>query len=334
MQSSVRTATTIVVELIMPDKQFIGVDVSKGWTDLATAGQPGHRRIDNTDAAFQDWVGTLDPASVGLIAFEPTGGYERRLQRALRQAGLAFARVHPNEIAAFRRRRGVKAKTDPMDARLLADFAAIELANRGLAPLVEDNETLRELSTRRPQLAATLQAERCRAAMASSAAAKASFTLVAEALQTALAAIEAAIEQTIRTTPELAAMATLLRSLKGVGPVTVHTLLAELPELGSRSGKQIAALVGLAPQQRDSGKQRGRAVTGHGRPGVRRVLFNAARIAIRHNPTMRAFYQRLVQSNRRSGKVALTAVMRKMLVTLNAIARDRQPWQPAETVAA
>ncbi len=334
MQSSVRTTTTIVVELIMPDKQFIGVDVSKGWIDVATAGRPGHRRIDNCDAAIQHWLGTLDTASVDLVAFEPTGGYERPLKRALRRAGLAFARVHPNEIVAFRRRRGVKAKTDPIDARLLADFAAIELASRGLAPLVEDNETLRELSARRRQLVATLQGERCRAAMASSAAAKASFTVVAEALESALAAIETALEQTIRTTPEFAAMAALLRSLKEVGPVTVHTLLAELPELGSRSGKQIAALVGLAPQQRDSGTQRGRAVTGHGRPGVRRVLFNAARIAIRYNQTMRAFYQRLVQTNRRPGKVALTAVMRKMLVTLNAIARDRQPWQPTETVTA
>ena len=134
MQSSVRTTTTIVVELIMPDKQFIGVDVSKGWIDVATAGRPGHRRIDNCDAAIQHWLGTLDTASVDLVAFEPTGGYERPLKRALRRAGLAFARVHPNEIVAFRRRRGVKAKTDPIDARLLADFAAIELASRGLAP--------------------------------------------------------------------------------------------------------------------------------------------------------------------------------------------------------
>lgn len=200
--------------------------------------------------------------------------------------------------------------------------------------MVEDNEVLRELSTRRRQLLDTLQAERQRAAMTCGEAAKASFVLVIQALETALAAIEAAVEQTIATTPPLAAMAALLRSLKGVGPVTVHTLLAELPELGSRSGKQIAALVGLAPQQRDSGHQHGRAVTGHGRPGVRRVLFNAARIAIRYNPPMRAFYQRLVQTNRRPGKVALTAVMRKMLVTLNAIARDRTPWQHAETPAA
>jgi transposase len=111
--------------------------------------------------------------------------------------------------------------------------------------------------------------------------------------------------------------------------VTAHTLLGELPELGRLSGKEIAALVGLAPRNRDSGRTRRRATTGHGRPGVRRVLFNAARSAIRCNPAMTAFHRRLVDDNRRPGKVALVAVMRKMLVTLNAMARDRQPWKDA-----
>ncbi|GLK75528.1 hypothetical protein GCM10008171_07820 [Methylopila jiangsuensis] len=124
-------------------------------------------------------------------------------------------------------------------------------------------------------------------------------------------------------------MARRLASLKGVGPVTIMTLIGALPELGRLTGKEIASLVGLAPVTRDSGRTRGRAATGHGRPDVRRVLFNAARCAIRHNLTMKAFYDRLVTQNRRPGKVALTAVMRKMLVTLNAIARDRQNWKHA-----
>ncbi len=309
----------------MKDKIFMAADVSKEWLDIAIHGQVGTQRIDNNEAAIRDWIGSLRAERIGLFAFEPTGGYERCLQRCLQDASIAFARVHPNEVAAFRRRRGVKAKTDAMDALLLADFAALELSGRGLAPLLAQDQTLRELSCRRRQLIDILQAERCRAAMVDGALAKASFSSVLQALEAALAAIETAIEQHIASQPELAAMAGLLRSVKGVGPVTAHTLLAELPELGAYSGKQIAALVGLAPQQRDSGKQRGRAITGHGRPGVRRVLFNAARIAIRYNPSLREFYQRLVQNNRRPGKVALTATMRKLLVILNAIARDKQP---------
>ncbi len=310
----------------MKNKLFIGADVSKDWIDVAVHGRAGTQRIANTEAVIGAWIGRLEVSQVGLFVFEPTGGYERTLQRCLRDARVMFARVHPNEVVAFRRRRGVKAKTDVMDARLLADFAALELSGRGLAAMIAADEVLAELVSRRRQLMETLQAERCRAALVSGPVAKASFEAVSTALTTALGLIETTIEQHIGQHAELAKMAGLLRSLKCVGPVTVHTLLAELPELGLLTGKQIAALVGLAPQQRESGKQRSRAITGHGRPGVRRVLFNAARIAIRFNPVMRAFYQRLVEQNGRLGKVALTAVMRKMLVTLNAIAREQKPW--------
>ena len=157
-----------------------------------------------------------------------------------------------------------------------------------------------------------------------------SLAAVAAALETSLAALDAAIKAHIAADAALADAARRLASLKGVGPVTVATLIGELPELGRLAGKQIASLVGLAPRTRDSGKTRFRATTGHGRPGVRRVLFNAARCAIRHNAPMKAFYDRLVVENRRPGKVALTAVMRKMLVTLNAIARDGQAWKHAK----
>jgi transposase len=230
---------------------------------------------------------------------------------------------------AFRRLRGVKAKTDPIDARLLADFAATELARRGLRPLVEGDEALREMTTRRRQLVDLLHAERCRAALAETAIVRDGLGAVTRALEVSLQALEEAIEAHIAARPALAAMAQHLRSLTGVGPITVQTLMGELPELGRFSGKEIAALVGLAPHTRESGKTRSRATTGHGRIGVRKVLFNAARCAIRWNPVMKAFYQTLTDTNRRPGKVALVAVMRKMLVTLNAIARDQQPWKHA-----
>lgn len=313
----------------MSDKLFLGVDVAKDWIDVAAFARPGSVRVAQTAAAIGAWLAELDPARVELVAFEPTGGYERLLAESLRRRGIAFARVHPNEVTAFRARRGVKAKTDAIDARLLAEFAAMELAGRGLRPLLEADDELRELTTRRRQVLGTLHAERCRAALVRNPIVKSSIAAAVALLVKDLAALEAAIAARIAASAPLARMAALLRSLKGVGPVTVATLLGELPELGRLSGKEIAALVGLAPRQRDSGRTRGRATTGHGRPGVRQVLFNVARAAIRGNQAMRATYERLVMHNRRPGKVALTAVMRRMLVILNAIARDGQPWKGA-----
>lgn len=318
----------------MEDKLFFGVDVSKEWLDIACHGRAGGQRIANTPEAIAAWVAELDPGHVALVAFEPTGGYERPLREALRQARVRFARVHPNEVCAFRRSRGGKAKTDPIDAALLAEFAALELVRRGLAPLVEGNERLRELVARRRQLVDALQAERCRAGLAREPLVKDSLEHVIEALGAALDTLEQAIEREIAADAGLARTAALLRSLVGIGPVTTHTFLGELPELGQLSGKEISALVGLAPQTRQSGKHEGRAVTGHGRPGVRRVLFNAARAAIRFNPAMRDFYTRLVEVNHRPGKVALTAVMHKLLVIANAIVRTGEPWRGASQAAA
>ena len=313
----------------MSDKVFLGIDVAAEWLDIAVHGRLEVERIANTAEAIGGWLERWTPDRVALVAFEPTGGYERVLRRQLIAAGLPFARVHPNEIVAFRRARGLKAKTDRIDARLLAAFAAEALARRGLAPLVEGDEALREMTTRRRQLADLLQAERCRLNLAETDVVRAGLEAIVATLQAALDGLESAIASHIAAKPELAAAETHLRSLTGVGPITAHTLMGELPELGRLTAKEIAALVGLAPQTRESGKTHARAVIGHGRPGVRRVLFNAARAAIRWNPVMKAFYERLTQTNNRPGKVALTAVMRKMLVTLNAIARDQQPWSQA-----
>jgi transposase len=316
-------------EARVSDKTFIGVDVSADWIDIAFRGGGTVERIANEAEAIAAWLARLKPDDVALVAFEPTGGYERILRRELVLARLAFARVHPNELAAFRGRRGVKAKTDPIDARLLADFAALELAGRGLAPLVEGDEVLREMSARRRQLVDLLHAERCRADRAQAQAVRQGLDDVITILKQTLDSLEQAIEAHIAEQPALAATAGCLRSLTGVGPITVQTLMGELPELGRLSGKEIAALVGLAPRTNKSGKLTRRATIGHGRPGVRRVLFNAARSAIRWNPVMKAFYENLVHTNGTNGKAALVAVMRKMLVTLNAIARDQQPWNHA-----
>jgi transposase len=291
------------------DKIILGIDVAKEWLDLAVAGANGVERIDNRKEAIKAWLAKLDPDHIHLAAFEPTGGYERILRRCLRESGIAFVRVHPNEIVAFRKRRAIKAKTDRIDARLIADFAAEELVRRGLAPIVETDDVLCELVARRRQLQTTLHAERCRQSMAINDVVRTSYQATISALEQAFSAIEEAIANHIAANLALVAAAARLQTLKGIGPVTAFTLLAELPELGRLSGKEIAALVGLAPRTHQSGKRTRHASIGHGRPGVRSVLFNAARAAICFNLPMKDFYQRLVQHNRRPGKVALTAVM-------------------------
>ena len=316
----------------MNNKLYIGIDVSKDWVDIAVHGQREVVRIANTACALTDWVGQLDPARIGLICFEPTGGYERTLRHCLTAAPLRHVRVHPNEVVAFRRWRGIKAKTDAMDARLLAEFCAEELAGRGLAGMIEGDEALCALSVRRRQIVGLCQMEACRLAGAQGLPTEDSIRTVLDALTRSAKEIEARIAAHIDSDPRLSAYAANLSSFKGVGPVSVHTLMGELPELGTLNRQQIAALVGVAPRQNESGKQRGRATTGFGRPGVRQVLFNIARVAIQHNPAMREVYRHLTEDNKRPGKVAIMAVMRRILVILNAIARDNQPWKGAEAV--
>lgn len=314
-------------------KLIVGIDVAKEWIDIAIAGQEGVTRIENSEQAIAAWLGAMEAALIDLVAFEPTGGYERLLRRSLVRAKVAFVRVHPNEVVAFRRRRGIRAKTDPLDARLIADFAAEELIRRKRAPMAEGDETLHELAVRRRQLKAMLHAETCRRELAADAIVCETLRAVIAALERCLAAIEKAVAERMASNTH-AQLARRLQTLCGVGPVIAATLIAELPELGRLSGKEIAALCGLAPQNRESGKRRSHAGTGHGRPEIRKVLFNGARSAIRFNPVMRAFFHRLVQQNCRPGKVALTAVMRKMLVTLNAMVRDETDWKHAARAAA
>lgn len=308
----------------MTDKIIVGVDVSKGWLDLCVSGSEAGERIDNTGAAIAAWLDRVGP---GLVACEPTGGYERRLIAALRERGIGFVRVHPNNLIAFRQSRGIKAKTDRIDARLILAFVVDALSRRGLRASTLGDERLAALAARRRQLADTLQAERCRLALAVVAAVRTSLERVLAVLQDSLAALEEELAAAIAANPDSAELSRLLQTIFGIGPVVAAGLIADLPELGLLSGKEIAALVGLAPHTTESGKTRYRERTGHGRPGVRRALFNAARAAIRHPSPLRDFYDRLVQQNRRPGKVALTAVMRKLLVTANAVARDRQPWR-------
>lgn len=314
----------ILGERRMENKPVVGADVSKGWVDVSLAGEAGVHRLVNDHEAIGGWLDRMRPA---VVAFEPTGGYERVLQGCLRDRGIFFVRVHPNDVIAFRKSRGIKAKTDPVDARLIAAFVADELCRRGLRANVVGNELLRALAARRRQVADTLQAERCRLALATADAIQASLRVVIDALRQSLDTLDAEIANVIAADSEAAELSQLLQTVRGIGPMVATLLIAHLPEIGHLSAKEIAALVGLAPHTRRSGTIRYREHTGHGRPDVRRALFNAARAAIRHPSPFKDFYDRLVTHNRRPGKVALTAVMRKILVTANAVARDKQPWR-------
>ena len=308
----------------MMDKPIVGVDVAKDWLDLCVAGSS--ERIDNTPAAVLSWLDRVRP---GLVACEPTGRYERALLGALKQRAIPFVRVHPNQLVSFRQSQGLRAKTDRIDARLILAFVDHRLARRGLPPAILGNPALAALAARRRQLVDSLHAERCRLAMAELEVLRDSHQAVIAALRHSLDRIENELAQTIAGNPQTKKLAGLLQTIFGIGPVVATALIADLPELGLLSAKQIAALVGLAPHTNRSGKAQHREPTGHGRPGVRRALFNAARAAIRHPSPFRDFYDRLVRQNQRPGKVALIAVMRKILVCANAVARDQQPWKLA-----
>ncbi len=212
----------------MQDKLFIGIDVAKHWIDIAIHGGPS-RRIDNTRQAIQAWLGTLDHTSIALVALSRPVAMNARYANACARQPVPFARVHPNEAAAFRTRRGVKAKTDRLDAGLLADFAALELAGRGLASLVEGNEALREMVVRRRQLVDTLHAERCRAGTAQASAVRQTLAQVIAALETVLAQLEAEIAGAIEADPALAAALRNLQTVIGVGPVCATPCLPSSP---------------------------------------------------------------------------------------------------------
>jgi transposase len=267
---------------------------------------------------------TLAPA---LIAIEATGGYETVVASALAAAQLPLAVVNPRQIRDFARATGKLAKTDRLDAAAIAHFAE---AIRPPARPIADAQALAlgELVARRRQVIEMMVAERNRRRMASQRRVIRAIERHLALLQAELSELEGDIDDAIRNSPAWQADADLLQSVPGVGPATLRTLIAELPELGHLTRRKIAALVGVAPINRDSGMLRGRRSIAGGRPAVRTALYMAALVASRKNPIIAAHYQKLRAAGK-TGKQALTACMRKLIVTLNAILRDRKPWQSA-----
>jgi transposase len=310
-------------------KGFVGVDVSEAQRDaclLPGGARAGFSRDRRGIARLLAWLASQERL---LVVVEATGGLERGLTVALEQAGIAVAVVNPRQTRDFARAAGLLAKTDRLDAYALALYGE-RLRPAPRPPRAAADHALAALVLRRRQLAQLAEAERSRARRSEDRVVVASIEALLDWLRSALAELEAQIAARLAANPLWQERATLLASVPGVGKVTVATLLALLPELGQLDRRAIAALVGVAPFARDSGLMKGRRTIWGGRAPVRAVLYMAALVAVRHNPILRTFYQRLVAAGK-AKKLALTAAMRKLLVILNAMLRDRQPWHAPQS---
>lgn len=305
---------------------FVGIDVSKDHLDVFLSSTAASFRLENTPSGLSALKERLEALSVALIVLEATGGYERLCASFLASFSLPVAVVNPREVRDFARAKRILAKTDRLDARVLALFA--ETMQPPVRSLPSETErALRDLVTRRSQLVEMIAAEENRLKQ-SQGAVKTSIEEHLAFLQGKLADLDRSIEQAIAETPTAQDRYERLKSVPGVGPVIASCLLCELPELGRLSRKQIAALVGLAPFNRDSGKHVGRCCIWGGRAHVRSMLYMGAVASLRWNPVLKALYLRHCQAGK-PPKVALVAVARKLLTSLNAMVRDKRPWIPA-----
>lgn len=304
----------------------VGIDVSKDRLDVHVH-PSGEAFACVRDAdGLDELLSRLAPQKPALVAIEATGGFETVVAAHLAAAGLPVAVVNPAQVRAFATALGKRAKTDPIDALVIARFAATARPHPKPAP-DETLQALSDLVTRRRQIVAMIVAERQREKRAPARLGK-SIARLLKALQKELSAVEADIDDTMRGSPLWREKEELLTSVPGIGDTTARALMADVPELGLLGRREIAALVGLAPYTRQSGQWKGQSFISGGRADPRASLFLAAMVAARHNPPLSDFYQRLIAAGKPK-KLALIAVARKLLVILNAILRDKKPWQPA-----
>jgi transposase len=303
---------------------YVGIDVSKSSLDTSLLGEVSS--FANDETGISALVERLLAVSPKLVVLEATGGLERLLVAALLAAGLPVVVVNPRQVRDFAKASGRLAKTDRMDAQVLAHFAqAIEPMQRALPD--EAARALADLLARRRQLVGMLTMEKTRLQQARDKGVREDVKAHVAWLEKRLQASEAGLRQAVESSPAWQARRDLLAEVKGVGEVTALTLIALLPELGQIDRKQIAALAGVAPFNRDSGTLRGKRTVWGGRAVVRQVLYMATLTAVRYNPTLKVFYERL-RGKGKTAKVALVACMRKLLTMLNAMLRDGKPWQP------
>lgn len=305
----------------------VGIDVAKDTLEVALGLEKATLSLTNDTEGIEALLGHLSARPVSLVVMEATGGLESAVACALQAAGHAVAIINPRQARDFARAMGQLAKTDRIDAYILAQLGEVierhPQRERFIKPLPgPQQQALAALVSRRRQLIAMLVAERNRLALAHARTRK-SIKAIIKALSQELARIDKDMDGHIRQ--HFADLSALLDSVKGVGKATISTLIAEVPELGTLSGRQISALIGVAPVNRDSGLMRGRRTIFGGRASVRHALYMAALVAARHNPVIKAFYDRLVAANKPK-KLALVACMRKLLIILNAMVKAHKPW--------
>lgn len=304
-----------------------GIDVSKARLDVAIEPSGITLSVDNNDQGIDELVQHLKAQHVDLIALEATGGYETLVAAKLSASGLCVIIVNPSQVRSYANAIGRRAKTDEIDAQVIAAFV---LATKPQIRPLRDAQTqaLSALVDRRRQIVQMIVAEENRLRLAIEKPTQKSIKRLLVALRREMESIDTDLDDHIRKSPVWRVREALLTSVPGVGTATARTLLAEIPELGSLDRRQVAALAGLAPWTRQSGKWKGKSFTGGGRSKVRTALFMAALVASRYNPILKALRDRLVDAGKPK-IVAIVATMRKLLTILNAIIRDQKPWQNA-----
>lgn len=313
---------------------FVGIDVSKDTLDVALGDGPGEsggvKTFANDDAGHAGLVKLLLPLSPAMVVVEATGGIERPLCAALLDAGLPVALVHPARVRSFARGLGILAKTDPIDARLLARFGR-QAAPRLLEKRSAHATALQALVVCRRQLCSTRAQQSNRLASATAGPARKALQKVIDTLDKQVASLDKQIRGLIDADDDFRHFDGLMQGVPGVGPTLSATLAAELPELGDADGNKVCALAGVAPFNHDSGRHAGRRSIRGGRTAVRCCLYMATVAAIRCNPVIKAFAGRLKQAGKAS-KVVIVACMRKLLTLLNAMARDGLRWEELDVV--
>lgn len=309
--------------------RFVGIDVSKSWVDVHVRPDGAAFRCTTDSEGLAQLVRRVRPLMPRLIVMEASGGYESVVAVSLAAAGLPVAIVNPRQVRRFAEALGQLAKTDAIDARVIAHFAeAVRPPPRPMPDAMMLQ--LQELLARRRQLVAMITAEKQRLAKAERKITQRSHQAVLKSLENERVRIDRAIDKLVQQSPLWCAKLDLLTSVPGVGDIVARTLLAELPELGLVNRHQIAALAGVAPFSRDSGRRTGKRFVRAGRVQVRAPVYMACLVAIQYNPPLKAFYRRLRDAGKPAG-LALVAVMRKLLTTLNAMLRDNRPWAPAQS---
>lgn len=305
-------------------RKFVGIDVAKDKLDVAVLGEKQASQVGNDEKGIAELVKKMKKLDPKLIVVESTGGYQRAVVLGLYEAGLPVAVVNPVRVRNFARAHGLLAKTDKLDAFNLAEFGK-QVNPRQFEAKSEAGSQLSALLVRRGQLEEMLKAEKSRLRMVP-ASMRPSVERMIEVLKAEIKQLEKEVDRFMKEHEDWQEQEELLTSAKGVGRVTAATLLAELPELGKLDNKKIAALVGVAPMNSDSGKKRGYRRTRGGRVGVRNVLYMSTLVATRYNPVIKPHYQKMLKRGKVK-KVALTACMRKFLTILNAMIRDKTPFK-------